>query len=333
LNTVRIIGALLIILPRTVIPQAPPKDLAAIMTQAKLQADLGNHRQAAEAFDSIVRNGTAPAALRREAMVRQGLALSAAGDTRAAKTVFTEARAGSAADPQASHFLTYAVARTVPGRIWPDFRDPLEDLLKSAEVASVEELVRGDTGIKRVYLKKDEFELKTVWRSSRSEATAYEMDKMLGLDMVPPTVIRAIEGRQGSLQLWINGCKTYNQLDEQIPPNSDWNHQVARMKLFDALIGNTDRNLGNILVDPNREIVLIDHLLAFSSDTELRNPRAQFDRRLVARLRSLRENDMQIRLNGIISRDDIRNILKRRDALLAHLAKLIAEKGEAAVLF
>jgi hypothetical protein len=53
----------------------------------------------------------------------------------------------------------------------------------------------------------------------------------------------------------------------------------------------------------------------------------------VAKLRVLRENELQIRLKGILNTEDIRNISKRRDALLAHLAKLVAEKGDAAVLF
>ena len=318
-------------LPRTV--SQAKADFAAIMTQAKLLADLGSHRQAAEAFGSIVRDVTAPAALRREAMVRLGLALSAAGDARASKKVFKEARASFSADPQAFRFLTYAVARTVPGKIWPDFRAPIEELLKTAEVISVEDLVRGDTATKRVYLKKDEFELKAVWKPSRPETAAYELDKMLGLDMVPPTVVRVIEGRQGSLQLWINGCKDYKQLEEQVPATSDWSHQIARMNLFDALIFNPGRVATNMLVDPNWEIVLIDHLLAFSSDGDVRNLPSQFDRRLVAKLRALREKELQTRLDGILSTEEIRNILKRRDTLLAHLAKLVAEKGEAAVLF
>jgi hypothetical protein len=59
----------------------------------------------------------------------------------------------------------------------------------------------------------------------------------------------------------------------------------------------------------------------------------QFDRRLLTRLRALREDEMQNRLKGILSREDIRNVLKRRDALLSHVATLVAEKGEAAVLF
>jgi hypothetical protein len=319
------------------------KNFAALMTQAKLQADLGNHRQAAEEFASIASDVTAPATLRSEAMVRRGLALNAAGDVRASKEIFIQAVAGSSVDSRALRFLTYAVARTVPGKIWPGFRVAFEDLLKNAEVVSFEELAMGVATAKRVHLKKDEVELRAVWRpyppsgdgaqrSYRAEIAAYELDKMLGLNMVPPTVERIIEGRPGAIQLWINGCKSYKDLRGKTPATSGWNHEVSRVDLFDALIGNALRT-DNLLVDPDWGIVLVDHYLGFSSDTELRNPPSQFDRRLLAKLQAFREDELQIRLNGILVREDIRNMLKRRDALLAHLAKLVAEKGEAAVLF
>jgi hypothetical protein len=317
------------------------KNFAALMTQAKLQADLGNHRQAADLFASIASDVNAPATLRGEAMVRRGLALNAAGDVRASKEIFKQATSIST-DRSALRFLTYAVARTVPGKIWPGFRVSLEELLKNAEVVSFEDLARGDPASKRAHLKKDEIELRAVWRpfpsagdraqgSYRAEIAAYELDKMLGLDMVPPTVARIIEGRPGSMQLWVNGCRTYKQ--GTAPTTTEWNHQMSRVNLFDALIGNTLRNETNLLVDPDSEIVLVDHVGGFSSDTELRNPPVQFDRRLLAKLRALREDEVQTRLNGLLSREDIKNVLKRRDALLAHLAKLVAEKGDAAVLF
>jgi hypothetical protein len=353
-RTAFIIAALTIILSTAIatvagpharlIQAEAPKNFAALMTQAKLQADLGNHRQAAEAFASIVNDVTAPAALRSEARVRRGLALNAAGDIRASKEVFIEAMAGSSADPKAFRFLTYAVARTVPGKIWSGFRSKFEELLKSADVVSFEELARGDPAAKRVHLKKDEIELRAVWRpfppsgdgaqrSYRAEIAAYELDKMLGLNMVPPTVERIIEGRFGSIQLWVNGCRSYNDVQEKTPATSDWNHQVARMNLFDALIGNVDRNGANLLVDPDSEMVLIDHVFAFSNETELRNPPTQFDRRLLANLRALRKDELQIRLKGILGAQDMENVLKRRNALLAHYAKLAAEKGETAILF
>jgi hypothetical protein len=329
--------------PSVGLTEALQKDFAALMTEAKLQTEVGNHRQAAEAFASIVRDPAAPGALRREAMVRLGLALSAAGDASASMAIFKEAASRVASDPDARRFLNYAVARTVPGRVWPDFRAALEELLETAEVVSSEELVPGGTIARRVYLKKGDFELKAVWRPSRpaggevvandqAEVAAYRLDQILGLDMVPPTVQRIIDGDRGSIQLWINNCRAYAQLKENARKTSDWKQEMSRMNLFDAFIGNLDRNVNNTLVDANWRIVLVDHSDCFPIETELRNPPALFDRRLVARLRALREDDLQT-LRGSLGKERIRGLLKRRDALIAHVDKLTAEKGEAAVLF
>lgn len=35
-----------------------------------------------------------------------------------------------------------------------------------------------------------------------------EIEMMLGMDMVPPTRAREINGRKGAIQLWVEGCKT-----------------------------------------------------------------------------------------------------------------------------
>jgi hypothetical protein len=142
-----------------------------------------------------------------------------------------------------------------------------------------------------------------------------------------------VDGNPGSIQLWINNCKTYAQLKETAPKTSDWKQEIARMNLFDAFIGNLDRNVNTILVDANSRIVLVDHSRCFRIETELRNPPSLFDRRLVARLQALRGDELQARLKGSLGKEAIRGLLKRRDALMAHITKLTAEKGEAAVLF
>jgi hypothetical protein len=67
-------------------------------------------------------------------------------------------------------------------------------------------------------------------------------------------VERIIEGRPGAIQLWINGCKSYMDLRGKTPATSGWNHEVSRVALFDALIGNTSRNETALLVDPDWEI-------------------------------------------------------------------------------
>ena len=322
--------------------QAPQHDVTKMMTQGKLEADLGDHESASDAFQAIAKDPAAPYALRWEALVRLGVARSAAGETRASVEAFREARETYSEDPKAMQFLTYAVARAVRGRVWIDFKREFEELLKSAKVVSAEELGRGVTGPKKIELQQGEIELSAVWKPIAQqrplddylhEVAAYELDKILQLDMVPPSVERVIEGHKGALQLWIHGCKVYKDVQEDTPQTASWSHQLSRAKMFDNLIGNTARNEMNILVDPSWDLVLIDHTRSFSSDEELLDPPVQFDRRLVEKLRHLNPAGLALRFQGILDMEAIEHLLKRRDALLSYMDQLIEEKGEAHVLF
>ena len=98
------------------------------------------------------------------------------------------------------------------------------------------------------------------WESYKSEIVAYELDKLLDFDMVPPTVEKRVKGDLGAAVMWVSPTKSFKELGgvpgqkkspgppPQLMPN--WNRQLTRAKMFDNLIGNIDPNLGNWLVDP-----------------------------------------------------------------------------------
>jgi hypothetical protein len=81
------------------------------------------------------------------------------------------------------------------------------------------------------------------------------------------------------------------------------------------------------------DLILIDHTRTFGSSPEIVNPPDRFDRQLVKRLRALDREEMTDRLSHLLSDVEIEAILDRRDALLAHLDQIIAERGEADALF
>jgi hypothetical protein len=67
-----------------------------------------------------------------------------------------------------------------------------------------------------------------------------------------------------------------------------------------------------------------------------------FDRKLVEKLKALTRESLEARLKSVVFEDgsirllmdrQINAVLKRRDLLLAHLQKLIEERGEGMVLF
>jgi len=88
---------------------AAPKDLSALMTQGRLEADLGNAAAAAEAFAAAAAEPGAPDQLRREALVRLGAARRASGDAAGAFEAFGEVWARYRQDPEALYLLVQAV--------------------------------------------------------------------------------------------------------------------------------------------------------------------------------------------------------------------------------
>ena|GEM_PF-2926689 len=94
------------------------------------------------------------------------------------------------------------------------------------------------------------------WGSYKSEIACYQLDQLLGLNMVPLTVEREIDGKKGSLQLWVS--------DLSLP---DKNHQLNNDALFfDLLTENNDHKMKNIGFTGNepRRIVLFDNAGASS---------------------------------------------------------------------
>lgn len=174
--------------------------------------------------------------------------------------------------------------------------------------------------------------------SWRTEIAAYRLDKLIGLGMVPATIERTIEGKRGSVQFWVTAKMDEEQrLKKKLsPPNPiQWNQQVAKMRLWDNLIYNTDRNLGNILITEDWQIRLIDHSRTFRPFDQLKDPKAPstFSRSLLAKLEAITEPTLKDHLGQYLTPYQIQGLLKRRDAILARSKQLIAEKGAGAVLY
>ena len=80
---------------------------------------------------------------------------------------------------------------------------------------------------------------------------------------------------------------------------------------------------------------MIDHTRAFRRWKEL--PQLEkikyVDRHLWNKLQGLDEELIQDRLHGLLKPSEIKGLLFRRQQLLEHVGKMIAEKGEGSVLF
>lgn len=174
--------------------------------------------------------------------------------------------------------------------------------------------------------------------SWRTEIPAYELDKLLGLGMVPVTVPRNYNGTQGSLQAWVDlGMSEAERLKKKIsaPDVEAWNRQMFNVRLFDNLIYNTDRHGNNIWVTKDWKIILIDHSRSFRTFSQLRaeTDLRRFSRSLLAALEKRDRTNLTERLTPYLDRYQIDALLRRRDLIVARARRLAKEQGEAAVLF
>ncbi len=229
-------------------------------------------------------------------------------------------------------------------KVWIDHYADYEQFLREAHVERMEDIPVGVTKPKRVFFTPGGLVRSAAvkylpmgqrggfWESHRSEIAAYELDRLLGLDMVPVTIERRVGSDLASVQMWVEDCKLVKDVDQKACPRPmDWAKQVCRQKAFDDLISNIDRNAGNLLVDGEWNLILIDHTRAFASDKfpfEL----TRIDREFFARLKTLDEASVMKNVRPwLLGDSQARNILKRRDRIVALLEKLAREKSEAAV--
>ena len=174
--------------------------------------------------------------------------------------------------------------------------------------------------------------------SWKTEVAAYELDKLIGLGMVPATVSRVYSRQRGSMQWWVDSIMTeYDRVSQGVPvPNGEaWNRQLYKVRLFDNLIYNVDRHLGNVLITEDWRVCLIDHSRTFRQRTELRAPDdlKRFSRSLLRAIELLDEDILRETLGAYLTGTQIRAMLERRDKILALAKERVQEQGQERTLY
>ncbi len=103
----------------------------------------------------------------------------------------------------------------------------------------------------------------------RREIAAYLLSQAMGINMVPPTVLREGPLGEGSLQHFIDADveQHYFTIFEQ---REDLHDQLRAMCVFDIVANNTDRKAGHCLLGLDDKVWGIDHGVCFSADFKLR---------------------------------------------------------------
>jgi hypothetical protein len=168
---------------------------------------------------------------------------------------------------------------------------------------------------------------------------ARELAKLIGLgDMMPVTVERKWKGESGALSWWIpwKWDEEMRRKQSLQPPDVDaWNKQILKVRVFAELVYDTDRNLGNQLITEDWKLWMIDFTRAFRQYHDVKEFRGltSCDRQLLEKLRQLDKTELLARTKGHLSKGEVEAVMARRDKIVAHFQKLIAEKGENAVLY
>ncbi len=235
--------------------------------------------------------------------------------------------------------------------LWPD-RQAIEHFLKKAKVTARKKIGTGVTKPEKVTLELDGAVRHAVFKKIdekfdnwRNEVAAYELDKLLGIGMVPPTVGRSVGGRMGCLQLWVTGS-TMDEHEGGFPDIEKWRDQVSVMWLFDDLIANVDRHLNNAMASPGHRLMLIDHSRSFRDNEELRNdlnakvdgtnarlwgvePDAKLERfptryprSLIGRLRSLTDKEIKDAIDRYVWGWKQKLVLERRKRILERVESM-----------
>lgn len=174
--------------------------------------------------------------------------------------------------------------------------------------------------------------------SYKYNLAAYILAELIGFDdMMPVYVERNWKGTNGSLSWWLPVM-----MNDQVryirniqPPNPDeWNRQIYKVRVFNQLVYDADPNLTNILIGNDWKIWRVDFTRAFRLQKDLQLPKdLRCDRQFFEKLKVLDANELAARTKKYLTESEVQAVMARREKIVAHFQKLIAEKGEEAVLY
>jgi hypothetical protein len=174
--------------------------------------------------------------------------------------------------------------------------------------------------------------------SFRYTIAAYELDKLLELNLVPVAVERDFEGKKGAMSWWVDGVVMSEALRRSaggVPPDEDsWSLQMSRLWVFAELIHNTGLHPTNLLVDQAWKIWLTSCSESFHDTSELIDEArlVSIDREMYEALGQLSLERMRPTLSDYLSEAEMQSLLARRDRIIEVFDEAARSKGVDAVI-
>ena len=237
--------------------------------------------------------------------------------------------------------------------------EQIEKFLQNGKIVSLKAINAGITNTHRAKLIEGEFEHDAhVQCINESKATfqgtqgseinfrdtwefnvaGYRLGRILGLDdMIPMSVERKVNGNSCAVTWWLdNSMMETDRIKKKFsaPDGDKWNLEMYVVRVFDQLIYNTDRNLTNLMIDPEWRIWMIDHTRAFRLYTSLKEKKnlVRCDRKLLEHLRALDVEKLKT-LKPYVNDGEIKGLLARSKLIVKFFDDEVKQKGEEAVLY
>jgi hypothetical protein len=150
------------------------------------------------------------------------------------------------------------------------------------------------------------------------ELSAFIVSDVAGFEIVPFTTLRDGPFGMGMVQQWI---EVDNKVDV-IEFGQSENPQLKRLALFDAVINNTDRKFGHLLLEQSGKLYGCDHGVAFHKENKLRTVLWQFaginfDQDEINLLGALLKIDWREKLSSYITDEEIQALYVRIQNLIS----------------
>jgi hypothetical protein len=256
--------------------------------------------------------------------------------------------------PAAAQFLPEEVAE----------RPRWEEFLVTAEFIAEQQMSGSEavTNPWRLTLSKDGLQHFALWKnidvragrypdSWKWEIAAYRIDKLLDLNMVPPTAERRFHNERGSIQIWVEAEMTLKtKVEKKIKTPSYkiffYNRALYLQRFFDNLIGNEDRHQNNYLLTKDWRLILIDHSRSFRTSKKFskellyteKHPEGPMEmkelpRVMVDKLKALTPEMVKAAVGEYLTEEEVTAMFLRRDLVIQEIDKLIKKYGEQNVLY
>jgi hypothetical protein len=256
--------------------------------------------------------------------------------------------------------VSQTAAQTAPVKAVPNLSDAeIEEFLLRAKVVKTKGVGKGVTGSLRATLTDGklthdahiqsidqtlqqfagsqggvEFNFRDSWTFNLA---AYKIDRLIGFNVVPVSIARRHDYKEAAFTWWLDDFMMHE--DERLklkadaqkkpelkgkgePPDTEvWNQQMQMVRLFDQLIANIDRNLGNIIITNDWRLWPIDHTRAFRTNKDLKTPAnvTRIERKVLQGLKALDKESLKRETGKYLTSFQIDAVLARRDVIVKRL--------------